>query len=129
MEHVLLQHDPAISIDVRISEIDRQSRIIIPEVGPEQQRLNLVQHQLQPGEITGIGVEQAVRSARGSANVAMTVEHDKSVVVLERASRSRRGPGHWNVEGRFHYLFDGPRHRNLGNDFGCHETSVSPRRD
>src|SRR3982751_2066640 len=84
VQHVLLQHDPAAAIDVWIGEIDRQSGIVVAEVGAEQQRLNFVQHQFPPGEIAGIDIEQAVRPAGGSTDVAMTVEYDKRIVVLER---------------------------------------------
>ena len=109
MQHVLLQHDPALAIDVGIGEIDRQRRIVVAQVRAEQQRLHLVQHELEPGEIAGIGVEQPVRSAGGRADIAMAVEHDEGVVVLERAPRPRRGPGHRNVERRFRDHFDGSR--------------------
>src|SRR5205823_3164175 len=59
-------------------------------------------------------------------DVAMTVEHDESVVVLERAPRPCRRPGHRNVERRFLRVLDGSRGRNLRNKFGCHVTSAPP---
>ena len=63
MQHVLLQYDSAIAIDVGIGEIDRQSGIVIAHIRSEQQRLELIQKKLEPGEITGVGVKQTVRSA------------------------------------------------------------------
>ena len=36
MQHVLLQYDPAVAIDVGIGEIDRQSRIVVAQIGAEQ---------------------------------------------------------------------------------------------
>ena len=97
--------------------------IVVAQVRTEQQRLHIVQHQFEPGEITGVGIEQAVRAAGGRADVAVAVEHDESIVMLERAPRPRRGPGHRNVERRFRNRFDGPRRDHLGYDFGWHLTS------
>ncbi len=124
VQHVLLQHDPAIAIDVRVGEIDRQCRIVVAHVRAEQQRLDLVQHEFQSGEIAGVGVEQSIRPAGGSADVAMAVEYDEGVIMLERTPRPCRGPGHRNVERRFLDLFDDPGGHDLGNDFGCHVTSI-----
>ena len=105
VQRVLAQHDAAIAVDVGIGEIDGQRRIVVAQVGAEQQGLNFVQHHLEPGEIAGIGIEQSVGTADRSADVAMAVEDDEGVVVLQRAPRARRRPRHRNVERRFHCLF------------------------
>ena len=106
VQHVLLQHDPAASINVGIGEIDRQRRIVVAHVGAEQQRLHFVQHQLEPGEIASVGVEQPIGPAGGCADIAMAVEHDKRVVMLERTARPRGRPRHRNVERRFRDRLD-----------------------
>ena len=64
VQHVLLQHDAAVAVDVGIGEIDGQRRIVVAQIGAEQQRLHVVQHQFEPREIAGVGVEQAVRARR-----------------------------------------------------------------
>ena len=129
VQHVLAQHDPPLVIDVGIGEIDRERGIVVAQIRTEQQRLHLVQHQFEPGEIAGVGVEQSVRPAGGSADVAMAVEHDEGVVMLERAPRPGRGPGHRDVERRFLDLFHDPGRHDLGYGFGCHVTSIgSPAR-
>ena len=106
VQHVLLQHDALVTIDVGIGEIDRQRRVIIAQIRSEQQRLDAVQHQFKPREIAGVGVEQTIGPAGGGADVAVTVQHDEGVVMLECAARPCRGPGHRNVERRFLDDFD-----------------------
>ena len=118
VQHVLLQDDTAIAIDVGIGEVDGQRRIVIAQVGAQQQRLHRIQHQFEAGEITGVGVEQAVRSAGGCADIAVTVEHGECVVMLERAARSRRRPGHRDIERRFRNQFDGRDRLDVGYHFG-----------
>ncbi len=118
VEHVLLQHDPAVAIDIGIGEIDRQCRIIIAQVGAEQQRLDVIQYKFQSGEIAGVGVEQAVRSAGRRADVAMAVQHDEGIVMLERAPWPRRRPGHRDVERLLRNQLDGPGRHDVGCDFG-----------
>ena len=101
VQHVLLQHEPAVAIDVGIGEVDGQRRIVVAQIGAEQQRLHLVEHHFEPGEIARIGIEQAVGPAGGGADIAVAVEHDEGVVVLERAPRPRRRARHRDVERRF----------------------------
>ncbi len=122
VQQILLQHEAALAVDVRVGEIDRQGRIVVAQIGAEQQRLKVVEHELQPREVAGVVMEQAVRSAGRRADVTMTVEHDEGVVVLERATRSRRRARHRDIEGLLRDLFHGPRHRDaLGDDFSCHK--------
>ena len=120
VQHVLLQHDPVAPIDVGIGEVDRQRRIVVAQIGAEQQRLHLVQHQFEPGEIAGVGIEQAVGPAGGRADIAVAVEHDEGIVVLERTPRPRRRPGHRDVERRFLDRFGLTNLRYLGHGFDCH---------
>ena len=47
------------------------------------------EHQLQPRQIARVGIEQPVGSAGGSADIAVAVEHDERIVVLQRAARPR----------------------------------------
>ena len=64
-------------------------------------------------------MEQAVRPASRGTNVAMAVEHDEGVIVLERTPRPRRRSGHRNVERLLGHLFHGSRDGyELGYDFG-----------
>ncbi len=120
MQHVLLQHDAAVVVNIGIGEIDGQRGIVVAHIRAKQQRLNIVQHQLQPGEIAGVGVEQAVRAAGGSADVAVAVEYDEGVVMLERAPRPGRGPGHRNVERRLRDDLGFADRGDLGDGFNCH---------
>ena len=119
VQHVLLQHHPAIAVDVGIGEVDGQRRIVVAQIGAEQQRLDVVEHHFEPGEIARIGIEQAVGTAGGSADIAMAVEHDEGVVMLERAARPRRRPRHRNIERRFRDLLGGLDGDEL-RDFCCH---------
>ena len=58
---------PAVAVDVRIGEIDGQRRIVVAQIGDEQQGLDVVEHHLEPGEIACVGIEQPVRAAGGRA--------------------------------------------------------------
>src|SRR5205807_862197 len=49
-------------------------------------------------EKTGVGMKQPVGPARRSADVAMGVEHDESIIMLERPTRPRPGADGRNVE-------------------------------
>jgi hypothetical protein len=71
MNRVPLQNEALIEIDVGIGQIDCQYRIVIAQVGPEQQRLHAIQQQLQPGKIAGIRVENSVLPAGRDSDVAM----------------------------------------------------------
>ena len=118
VQRVLLQRQPAVAVDVGIGEVDGQRRVIVAQVGTEQQRLDFIEHHLQPGEITRIGIEQAVGSAGRSADIAVAVQYNEGVVVLERAARPCRGPGHRDIERRFRDQFDSLERHDLGYDFG-----------
>ena len=72
-----------LSIDVGIGEIHRQRGIVVPQIRTQQQRLHFVKHQFKSRQIAGVRIEQAIGSAGGSADVAMAVEHDKRIVMLE----------------------------------------------
>ena len=104
VDQVLLQDDPVAVVDVGIGEVDRQRGIVVAQVGAEQQRLGLVQHQFEPRQIARIGIEQSVGATGRSADVAMAVEHDESIVMLEGAARPCGLAGHRNVERRFRDL-------------------------
>ena len=119
VQRVLLQHQPAVAVHVGIGEVDGQRRIVIAQIGAEQQRLDFVEHHLQPGEIARIGVEQTVRPAGRGADIAMAVQHDEGIVVLERAALPRRRARHRNVERRFRDVLGSLDGDELS-DFGCH---------
>ena len=105
VQRILLQRQPAVAVHVGIGEVDGQRRIVVAQIGAEQQRLDFVEHHLQPGEIARIGIEQAVGPAGRGADIAVAVQHDKGVVVLERAALPRRRARHRNVERQFRDVF------------------------
>ena len=112
MQHVLRQHDPFLAVDVRIGEIDGEDRVVVAQVGAEQQGLHVVQQKFEPRQIASVGVEQSVGTSRGRADIAVLVENDEGIVVLQRAPRPRRRAGDRNVEGHFaHHLIDGSTDR------------------
>ena len=119
VQRVLLQHQPAVAVHVGIGEVDGQRRIVVAQIGAEQQRLDFVEHHLQPGQIARIGVEQAIGPAGRGADIAMAVQHDKGIVVLERAALPRRRARHRNVERRFRDVFGSLDGDELS-DFGRH---------
>ena len=82
--------------------------------------LDLVERQFQPREIARIGIEQAVRPAGRRADVAMAVEHDEGVVVLERAPWPRRRSRHRKVEWLLGGLVGSGARCECGCGFGRH---------
>src|SRR6201999_134064 len=56
VQHVLLQYNSAVAIDVGIGQVDLQCRIVIAQIRAEQQGLDFVEHEFEPGEVTGIGI-------------------------------------------------------------------------
>ena len=106
VQRILAQHEPAIAINVGIGEIDSERRIVVAQVGTEQQRLDVVQHHFELCQIAGIGVKQPVGASRRSTNVAVAIKNDEGVVVLQRAPRARRRPRHRNIERRLCRLLD-----------------------
>ena len=105
VQQILLQVEASVTVNVGVGEIDRQGGIVVAQIGAEQQRLEIVEHELEPREVARIVVEQAIGTAGGRADVAVAVEHDEGVVVLERAPRPCRGPGHRDIERLLSDLF------------------------
>jgi len=50
VQRILLQHQSAIAVHVGIGEVDGQRRIVVAQIGAEQQWLDLIEHHFQPGE-------------------------------------------------------------------------------
>ena len=103
----------SVDIDIRIGQVDGEDGVVVADVGAQQQRLLAVEQQFQTRQIARVAIEDAVRSAGRRADVAMAVEHDEAVAVLEGAARPRGGSGRWNVERGFRSLLDERRGRVL----------------
>lgn len=101
-----MQNDATIAIDIRIGEVDRQRRVIVSQIGAEQQRLHIVQRELAARQVARIVIEQTVGSARRSPDIAVTVQNDKGVIVFEDTTRPRRRARHWNIEWRLRDALD-----------------------
>ena len=99
MDCILLQNKSFLEIHVRICQIDCKYRIVIAQVGPEQQGLHAIQKKLQAGEVTGILVENSICPASGYSDVAIRIEHSEGVAVLQRAPRAHRGTCCRDIEG------------------------------
>ena len=123
VQGVLRQHQMIVEIHVGIGEVDRQQRVVVAQVGPEQQRLHAVEQQLEMREETGVAVEQPVGAAGRRADIAVAVEHGEGVVVLERAARPRGRARCWNIERRFRNGIERQFRERAALD--RHETSIS----
>src|SRR6185312_1646329 len=88
-------------IHVGVGQINRQQRVVVAQVGSEQQRLHAVEQQFEMRQETGVAVEQSVGAAGRRADIAVAVEYGEGIVVFERAARPRSRAGRWNVERRF----------------------------
>ena len=123
VQSILRQHQAIVEIHVRIGQIHRQQSVVIAQVGPEQQRLHPVEQELEMREKTGVAVEQAVGAAGRSAYVAVAVEDDEGIVVLERTARPRGRTRRWNIERRLRNSVE--RQFRERDALDWHETSVS----
>ena len=123
VQGVLRQHQVIVEIHVGIGQIDRQQRVVVAQVGAEQQRLHPVEQQLEMREKTRVAVEQAVGAAGRRADVAVAVEHDEGVVVLERTARPRGRTRRWNIERRLRNCVE--RQFRERDALDRHETSIS----
>ena len=123
VQGVLRQHEMLVEIHVGIGQIDRQQRVVVAQVGAEQQRLHPVEQQFEMREKTRVAVEQAVGAAGRRADIAVAVEHDERVVVLERAARPRDRTRRWNIERRLRKCVE--RQFRERDALDRHETSIS----
>ena len=98
MQQVFLQDDALVVVDVGIGEIDAEDAVVVGEVRPQEEGLKSVDQQLEMREVAGVAIEQAVRPARRSTDVAVAVEHQEAVVSLHGAPQPRRGLGRRNIE-------------------------------
>ncbi len=106
MQRVLLQHEALVEIDVRIGEVDVQDRVVVAQVRAEQQQLHAVDQDLEPRHEPRVVAEQPVAAAGRGADVAMRVDQQEGVVVLERSPGPGRRPGRGYVERRLGNRFD-----------------------
>src|SRR4029078_721378 len=90
-----------------------ENRVVVADIGAEQQRLLAVEQHLQVREMAGIREENAVRPAGRCPDVGMAVEHDKAVAMLEGTARPCGGSRPRNVEGDLRNLVDQRRGRVL----------------
>ena len=98
VQGVLRQHEVIVEIHVGIGQIDRQQGVVVAHVGAEQQRLHAVEQKLEMREETRVAMKQPVGAAGRGADIAVAVEHEEGIVVLERTARPRRRARRRNVE-------------------------------
>jgi hypothetical protein len=71
MQQVLLQQDTRVVIDVRICEVHTEDAVVVGEVRPQEEGLKSIDEQLEMREVAGVAIEQAVRPAGRSTDVAV----------------------------------------------------------
>ena len=98
MQQVLPQQDTLVVIDVRICEVHTEDAVVVGEVRPQEEGLKSIDEQLEMREVAGVAIEQAVRPARRSANVAVAIENQKTVAMLHRAPQPRLGLGRRDIK-------------------------------
>src|SRR5262249_52023760 len=64
--------------------------VVVVRVGAEQQRLRSVEREREQREKSRIGVKQPVGAVGDHADVAVTVDQDEGITVLQGAARPRR---------------------------------------
>src|SRR5262249_39230306 len=89
VKRVLFKDDPLVLVDIRIGQIDAEDGIVVADTRAQQQGCRSLHAQLEIREKSGIAMEQPVRAPSTGANVAVAVEHDEGVAVLENPARPR----------------------------------------
>src|SRR5262245_50677177 len=98
VQQILLQYDDVAVAEVRIGQVDLENTIVVRQRRSEQKRRNAIDQKLEPGKVTRIVVKQTVGASGRYTHVAMTIEHEESVILLHRVSPARRRRCHRNVE-------------------------------
>jgi hypothetical protein len=98
VDRVLRHGDPAVDQDVGIGEISHRTGIVMKDGRAEKEQLAAVDGHGQAREMTGVGMEQPVGSARSDAHLAIAVENDEGIALLEGAARTRGGPAVDDIE-------------------------------
>ena len=70
---------------IGVGQIRRQQRIIVLDIGAEQERPLSVDQDAQIGEEAGVLVKEPFRAAAAGGDVAVMVEHGECIVMLERS--------------------------------------------
>ena len=100
VEQIVLQHQPALLVEVRVGEIAGELGIVVAQGGTQQHRPLAPDQQTELAEMPGVAKIHPVAAAGPAEHVAAGVEHAERVSALER----KRAPflqrdGGGNVEG------------------------------
>src|SRR4051794_9455984 len=69
VQRVLLQKKLLVAKDVRIGQIDRQDRVVVTDVGAEQQWLQFIDREFEAGQKPRVAVKEPIGPAFGRADV------------------------------------------------------------
>ena len=105
VQRILWQNRLLIENDVGVGQINGEDRIVIADVGAEQQRLLAVEQNLQLRQVTRVVKKQAVGAARRRADIGIAVDDRKTVAVFQRAAGPRRCSGPRYIERGFLEIF------------------------
>ena len=100
MQRVFREDEPIFVIRIGIGEINAQQRVVVADVRAKRQGLRAVEQEFEMREKARVAVEQAVGAAGGSTDIAVAVEHDKGIIVLEHIARPGRRSRCGNIERR-----------------------------
>ncbi len=78
-----------------------RDRIVVANVGAQQQRLLPIDGQFETRQIPCVVIEDTVGFTQRCTDIAMVIDHRKRIVVLKRAMRARRLRRRRNIERRF----------------------------
>lgn len=95
-----------LEIDVGIGQIDRKQRVVVTQIGAEQQELVAIEQQLELPKKSRIATINSIGTAWAGSNIAVAVENREAIVMLQIASRAGRGPGRGDVKRNLRDLFD-----------------------
>ena len=84
---------------VRIGQVGGQNRIVIGDIGAQEQGRHAIEAELEAGEEAGIAMKETVRAIGGGPDISMAIEHGKAIAVLERSLRPGRRRGFRRSDG------------------------------
>jgi len=97
VQRVLLEHDAVVGEDVGVGEIDAEDGVVVAQVAAEQQRLHVVDEHFEARQEPRVAMVEPVAGPGRCADVAVRVDDEEAVAMLESAARPRDRDGRRDV--------------------------------
>src|SRR5262245_51488070 len=86
MDQLAMQGGAAVQPQAGVRQVHRQDRVVLLHVGAEKQQRGSVEAELEPRQISGVVVIDAVGTPRRGDDVAAPIKYREGEAVLEGAN-------------------------------------------